>query len=76
MLNDSTFRNKAKRLQAEYARHDGPTEAAILLEKLATTKQPVLNAQPTNPAHYPARKPPMHARIGRRILRTRCSGMV
>ncbi|BCX04978.1 MAG: glycosyl transferase [Candidatus Roseilinea sp.] len=46
VLDDSTFRDKAKRLQAEYARHDGPTEAAVLLEKLATTKQPVLNAQP------------------------------
>jgi MGT family glycosyltransferase len=42
VLGDSAFRDNAKRLLADYSRHNGPTEAAALLEKLAKTKQPVL----------------------------------
>jgi MGT family glycosyltransferase len=45
VLGNASYRDKARQLQAEYARHDGPTEAAVLLEKLAETKRPVLNAQ-------------------------------
>ena len=43
VLADSSYRDKARHLQAELARHDAPTEAAILLERLAATRQPVLN---------------------------------
>lgn len=45
VLSDASYRNKARQLQAEYARHDAPAEAAMLLEKLAATRQPVLNAE-------------------------------
>jgi MGT family glycosyltransferase len=43
VLGDESYRAKARRLQAELARHDAPTEAAILLERLVATRQPVLN---------------------------------
>lgn len=36
------YRQHAQRIQADYARHDAPTEAALLLEQLAATQQPVL----------------------------------
>jgi UDP:flavonoid glycosyltransferase YjiC (YdhE family) len=42
VLATSSYRQRAKTLAAEIARHDAPTEAAILLERLATTRQPVL----------------------------------
>ncbi|HET8629516.1 MAG TPA: nucleotide disphospho-sugar-binding domain-containing protein [Thermomicrobiales bacterium] len=43
VLADGAFRANARRLQAELARHDAPAEAAALLERLAATRQPVLN---------------------------------
>jgi len=42
LLTDSRYRQKARQIQAAFNAHDGPTEAAMLLEKLAATKQPVL----------------------------------
>ncbi len=44
ILASSHYRQKAQLLQAEIARYDAPTKAAILLEELAATKQPVLRA--------------------------------
>ncbi|MBW4562906.1 MAG: hypothetical protein KME32_17505 [Mojavia pulchra JT2-VF2] len=35
------YRQKAQLLKADIARYDAPTEAAVLLEQLASTKQPV-----------------------------------
>jgi MGT family glycosyltransferase len=46
VLADSRFREKAKQMQAEFARHDGPTEGARLLERLALTQAPVLRTEP------------------------------
>lgn len=43
VLNNASYRQRAQTLQAELARHDAPVKAASLLEKLAHTKQPVLN---------------------------------
>jgi UDP:flavonoid glycosyltransferase YjiC (YdhE family) len=40
-LQDPRYRQAARRLQAELAQHDAPTEAALLLERLAVTNQPV-----------------------------------
>jgi len=42
ILVSSSYRQKAQLFQADIAHHDAPTEAAILLEQLATTKQPVI----------------------------------
>ena len=42
VLGTPTYREQARRLQAELARHDAPTESAALLEQLAATQQPVL----------------------------------
>ncbi len=42
VLAEPAYRHKAKRLATEFARHDAPTEAATLLERLAATGQPVL----------------------------------
>lgn len=42
VLTDAHYRANARRIQAEMARHDGPAEAATLLERLATTGRPVL----------------------------------
>ncbi|MCY1023901.1 glycosyltransferase [Pyxidicoccus sp. MSG2] len=39
------FRKKAQGLQAEIATHDAPTEAAVLLERLAETREPVLSSR-------------------------------
>lgn len=47
VLDAPTYRAAAQRLQAAYAQHDAPSEAALLLERLAATRQPVL-AEPTN----------------------------
>ena len=41
ILDDPRYRWNAARMQADMARHDAPVEAAILLERLAATKQPV-----------------------------------
>ena len=42
ILASSRYRQKAQLFQADIAHHDAPTEAAILLEQLAITKQPVI----------------------------------
>jgi UDP:flavonoid glycosyltransferase YjiC (YdhE family) len=42
VLRDPTYRHNAERIRAECAQHDGPTEAALLLERLATTRAPVV----------------------------------
>ena len=41
ILNNPQYRCNAERIQADIGRHDAPVEAAILLERLAATKQPV-----------------------------------
>lgn len=41
VLQTPGYRQAARRLQADLARHDAPTEAAHLLEQLAATKRPV-----------------------------------
>ncbi len=45
VLSDPRYRQNAQQIQADYARHDAPTEAAHLLERLATTKQPVVRTR-------------------------------
>ena len=45
ILSDQRFRKGAQKIQAESARHDPPTEAAILIEQLAITQRPVLVTQ-------------------------------
>jgi MGT family glycosyltransferase len=42
VLNDPSYRDSARRIQAELAAKDAATEAATLLERLAETKAPVL----------------------------------
>ena len=42
VLHTPRYREHARRLQAELAQHDAPTEAAVLPEELAATKQPVV----------------------------------
>jgi UDP:flavonoid glycosyltransferase YjiC (YdhE family) len=44
ILSEPGFRTRATAIQAEFARHDAPAEAADLLEQLADTQQPVLRA--------------------------------
>lgn len=46
ILTSSQYRQKAQSFQAEIARYNAPTNAAMLLEKLAVTKQPVLRNIP------------------------------
>jgi MGT family glycosyltransferase len=41
ILQDPSYRQKAMMIQADFARHDSPTEAAELLERLVQTKKPV-----------------------------------
>jgi UDP:flavonoid glycosyltransferase YjiC (YdhE family) len=50
VLRTPAYRQQARRLQAELARHDGPTEAALLLEELAATKRPVVGSLPATAA--------------------------
>jgi UDP:flavonoid glycosyltransferase YjiC (YdhE family) len=45
VLADAQYRVNARRIQAEMARHDGPAEAATLLECLAATGRPVPRAK-------------------------------
>jgi UDP:flavonoid glycosyltransferase YjiC (YdhE family) len=45
VLADGRYGANARRIQAEMARHDGPVEAALLLERLAETGQPVLRPE-------------------------------
>jgi MGT family glycosyltransferase len=49
VMSDSEYRRKVVRVQADFARHDAPTEAAELLEQLAETKQPVLRPRRAGP---------------------------
>jgi MGT family glycosyltransferase len=42
VLAEPRYREQARRMQCELARHDAPVEAARLLEQLAATKQPVV----------------------------------
>lgn len=42
VLGDSTYRQKARQIQAEMRNHNAPLDASILLEQLAATKKPVL----------------------------------
>lgn len=39
---DPRYTRNAARIRADFARHDAPAEAALLLKRLATTKQPVI----------------------------------
>ena len=41
ILHDSRYRERARQIQADFARYDAPNEAARLLEQLAKTQQPV-----------------------------------
>jgi UDP:flavonoid glycosyltransferase YjiC (YdhE family) len=50
VLARSTYRARAQFLQQRFAEHDGPTEAAVLLEQLARTRQPVLRGQVDQPS--------------------------
>jgi UDP:flavonoid glycosyltransferase YjiC (YdhE family) len=59
VLGSPGFKARAEALQAEYSRHDAPTEAAQLLERLATTGQPVFREaddQATEPTQAPQPK--------------------
>lgn len=42
VLYEPQYRGRAREVQADFARHDPPTEAAELLEKLAETRRPVV----------------------------------
>jgi UDP:flavonoid glycosyltransferase YjiC (YdhE family) len=54
-LDNPRYRQNAQRIQADYARHNAPEEAAALLERLAATGQPVLReSAPTQRAAHPA----------------------
>jgi UDP:flavonoid glycosyltransferase YjiC (YdhE family) len=45
VLTNPRYRQNAQRIQADYARHNAPEAAAVLLEQLAATGQPVLREQ-------------------------------
>lgn len=46
----------AERIRADYAQHNAPHEAALLLEQLAASKQPMLRAElPKRPARHAGR---------------------
>jgi UDP:flavonoid glycosyltransferase YjiC (YdhE family) len=55
ILRNHMHRRQAERIQADYARHNAPAEAAALLERLAETRQPVLrtHALINHPGQYP-----------------------
>jgi MGT family glycosyltransferase len=44
VLADPSYRDNARRIQADFARHDAPSEACDLLERLAAEKKPVIRA--------------------------------
>jgi MGT family glycosyltransferase len=46
VLDEPGFKQNARRVQADFAKHDAPTEAAVLLEQLAETRQPVPRTGP------------------------------
>jgi UDP:flavonoid glycosyltransferase YjiC (YdhE family) len=59
ILGSPRFKARAEALRAEYARHDAPTEAAQLLERLAATGQPVFREaddRATEPTQAPQPK--------------------
>jgi len=43
VLHDSSYRQHARAIQADFAAHDSPIEAAQLLERLTQTKQPIVH---------------------------------
>jgi UDP:flavonoid glycosyltransferase YjiC (YdhE family) len=57
LLADDRYRENARRIQADYARHNAPGEAVALLERLALSKRPVLRSKP-----LPGRRP-LHAEM-------------
>ena len=44
ILRDPSYRQRAAEIQRDLAAHDGPAEAAQLLEQLAATRKPVLRS--------------------------------
>jgi UDP:flavonoid glycosyltransferase YjiC (YdhE family) len=46
VLDEPSFRTAARRVQAEMAAHDAANESADLLERLASTRRPVLRRPP------------------------------
>lgn len=54
VLETPGFREGARRLQAEQARHDPPAEVAVLLERLVATGRPVLRPSAPRPVEAPA----------------------
>jgi UDP:flavonoid glycosyltransferase YjiC (YdhE family) len=44
ILRDPSYRMRAAEIQRDFAGHDGPAEAADLLEQLAATRKPVLRS--------------------------------
>jgi MGT family glycosyltransferase len=46
LLRDPSYRQRAQAIQADFAQHNAPCEAAELLEQLAASRQPVLRARP------------------------------
>ena len=46
VLRDPAYRQRAQEIQQDLATHNGPAEAADLLEQLAATRKPVLRASP------------------------------
>jgi UDP:flavonoid glycosyltransferase YjiC (YdhE family) len=57
LLATDDYRQNARRIQADYARHNAPSEAVALLERLALSKRPVLRSKP-----LPGRRP-LHAEM-------------
>ncbi len=58
LLTNQRYRQNARRIQADYARHNAPEEAAALLERLVATGQPVLReTAPAQRALLPAELP-------------------
>ena len=46
VLDNPLYRQNARRIQADYARHNAPQATAALLERLAATGRPVLRGEP------------------------------
>jgi UDP:flavonoid glycosyltransferase YjiC (YdhE family) len=44
VLHNPSYRQNARAIQSEFARHDSPSEAAQLMERLAQTKRAVTRA--------------------------------
>jgi UDP:flavonoid glycosyltransferase YjiC (YdhE family) len=54
VLDNGRYRLDARRIAADYARHSPADEAAALLERLATTRQPVLREEALNETAHPS----------------------